>query len=337
MRKWILFIGIGLCACNNEVEILDPARTAPVVFGLVSPQDSIHRIRLTRTFLAAGNVGEVAQLSDSLYFSQAEVFMELRTPAGLVLERNRMELVPLDDRETGYFCSSANRAFRCQPFGEAMASGIKGLSFTLSVSVPGTEVAAIAQSSIPKMPDLKFPDYLKHQKTIRFSEHKPIYIFKQEHVYTELSVTFRYQELRDLVWQPASVAYIRKYAPSVIPVFVPGWPLSKSQLFDSIFIDGDFMCTFIGNRIKDDPAVTARRFSRIDLGLLNADPAFWNYTNTLEYVMDVNDLNFTGLVNAYGIFAAFNRNNYPGYTLNQESIDTLRTNRFTKHLNFVGW
>jgi len=46
---------------------------------------------------------------------------------------------------------------------------------------------------------------------------------------------------------------------------------------------------------------------------------------------------FTGLVNAYGIFAAYNKNNYPGYTLSKESIDTLRSNRFTKHLNFVGW
>jgi hypothetical protein len=337
MKKWIILIGLALGACHNGLEILDPARTAPVVYGLISPQDSVHLIRLTRTFLATGNAAEVALLPDSLYFSMAEVSLEIRTPAGLVLERIRMDLVPLEDRDAGHFCTSSNRAFRCLPFGPAMASGTKGLTFTLSASVPGSEIAAIAQSRIPVKPSVEFPDYLKRFRQIRFSERKPLYIRKQEKVYTEFSINFRYEENRNGAWNPASIIYTRKYAPGTKPVTLPDNPASRAQLYDSIFLVGDFLCSFIGNRIKDDPAVSTRRFAGIELAILNADPAFWDYCVSLEYVMDVSDLNFTGLVNAYGIFAAYNKNSYPGFTLDQESLDTLRTNRFTRHLNFVGW
>ncbi|MCK5821407.1 MAG: hypothetical protein KAH17_05960, partial [Bacteroidales bacterium] len=63
-------------SCSTEIDILTPnSKTIPIVYGLIDPFDSIHSIRIERSFLIRDKEGAQLNDSDSLYFKNADVWL----------------------------------------------------------------------------------------------------------------------------------------------------------------------------------------------------------------------------------------------------------------------
>lgn len=65
-----------ITSCNEEITSNPDAKQIPVVFGLLDATDSIHFIKITRTFSGTNNAIDVAQIEDSSYFDQVDVTVE---------------------------------------------------------------------------------------------------------------------------------------------------------------------------------------------------------------------------------------------------------------------
>jgi len=57
-----------LSSCETKINLNTDYETTPIVFGLLDHADSIHYIKITKTFLGNGNNYEYAQIPDSSYF-----------------------------------------------------------------------------------------------------------------------------------------------------------------------------------------------------------------------------------------------------------------------------
>jgi hypothetical protein len=79
-KIWVIlgaFLTLFMSACTNELVLTDTWRDIPVVYGILSTQDTAHYIRLEKAFLDANKGAlDVAKIADSLYYKNATVTLE---------------------------------------------------------------------------------------------------------------------------------------------------------------------------------------------------------------------------------------------------------------------
>ncbi|MNU57025.1 hypothetical protein D3C71_461340 [compost metagenome] len=81
------FLQFSLCAiilasvalvssCEDDIDFAGDHVETPVLFGLLDKNDSLHYVKLTRTFGGSNNSIDVALIEDSSYFQNAEIVIE---------------------------------------------------------------------------------------------------------------------------------------------------------------------------------------------------------------------------------------------------------------------
>ncbi|WP_343636523.1 hypothetical protein [Fluviicola sp.] len=65
-----------ITSCEDDIDFAGEHVETPVLFGLLDKNDSLHYVKLTRTFGGSNNSLEVAQIEDSSYFQDAEIKIE---------------------------------------------------------------------------------------------------------------------------------------------------------------------------------------------------------------------------------------------------------------------
>lgn len=65
-----------IASCEDDIDFAGEHVETPVLFGLLDKNDSLHYVKLTRTFGGSNNALEVAQIEDSNYFQEAEIKIE---------------------------------------------------------------------------------------------------------------------------------------------------------------------------------------------------------------------------------------------------------------------
>jgi hypothetical protein len=78
-KKYFLFVSIitlvVLSSCETDFSLNGEYQRTPIVFGLLDQEDSIHYIKITRTFLGDGDNNEFAQIADSSYFNSVDGYI----------------------------------------------------------------------------------------------------------------------------------------------------------------------------------------------------------------------------------------------------------------------
>ena len=91
-----LFI-LSFCACSNELDLTASYQDIPVVYGLISPQDTAHYLRIERGFIDEEIAPDViAQNPDSLYYE--DVMARLTR----VSNGQSIEFIRVDGNDEGY-------------------------------------------------------------------------------------------------------------------------------------------------------------------------------------------------------------------------------------------
>lgn len=76
LYSFILTSLILITSCEDDIDFAGEHVETPVLFGLLDKSDSLHYVKLTRTFGGSNNALEVAQIEDSSYFQDAEIRIE---------------------------------------------------------------------------------------------------------------------------------------------------------------------------------------------------------------------------------------------------------------------
>lgn len=63
-------------SCKDDIDFAGDHVETPVLFGLLDKNDSLHYVKLTRTFAGSNNSIDVALIEDSSYFQDAEIVVE---------------------------------------------------------------------------------------------------------------------------------------------------------------------------------------------------------------------------------------------------------------------
>ncbi len=69
-----------IASCEDDIDFAGDHVETPVLFGLLDKNDSLHYVKITRTFGGSNNSLEVAQIEDSSYFQDVDIKVEEWAP-----------------------------------------------------------------------------------------------------------------------------------------------------------------------------------------------------------------------------------------------------------------
>jgi hypothetical protein len=149
MRNSVL-LGIALClcyACSNDFEVTAPWDEVPVVYAIISPQDTATYIRVEKAFLSPERSAlEVAKIADSLYYPEnaIEVFLERDGAPNTRVKLTRVDGVAEGIvRAEGIFASQPNWLYKYKSnTGQFIEDG-KRYKLTIKRADGGIDITAV--------------------------------------------------------------------------------------------------------------------------------------------------------------------------------------------------
>ena len=323
--KWILGLVILsslLEACDNDLVVTDQWKDIPVVWGLLSKSDTAHYIRVEKAYLdPTTSAYDIARIPDSLYYDDAVVTLK-RVNTGQVFTLQRvdgdLEGYP---REGGIFAETPNYLYKIKSNIPNIAIGEK-YEFGLQRGDQSPQV--VAQTIVLPKPNLRNPvpgSVLGFKPKVQF--------------------TFLWNPIPDAGIYDLKLRfhYIEK-SPETGNFFVPKsveWSIVKNLEANEFKIDGSDFYNALKANINEDFQAT-RRFDSLDIVIWTGGKElaeFIKITNANTGITSTQDIpGYTNLSEGIGIFTSRNVSYNTGFSLTQQSLDSLKNGSITNPLNF---
>jgi len=304
----LLCLILILSACEEDVYAPLAKESYPVVYCILSKNDTAHYVRLTKTFSGPESAYAMAQNPDSLYYKNAKVFMEL-WDGGYIIKTLKLEPTYEIPKDSGIFYSDSNLLYKTN-------HPLRG-AVRLHIILPDKGTEIIGETAVMGSCSFELPD-TSRSKVLSFFETEQVLI-QWSGVKNVCQTTFRmnYLEIRDIGIDTCHLDWIRKSC-------------------DFAVIPADYL-KFIQYWIKDDPKVNSRRFLSFDILYETGNDQMAKYMVYKDWSIDVIEKPYSNLVNAYGLIASRVSGQLSGLGSNQKFIDSLANSPLTRHLKFVTW
>jgi hypothetical protein len=301
-----------------------PYKEMPVVYCVLNPKEPLQQLRLERAFLGEANAYDMARIEDSVYYPDAEVFLE-RWVNGERKSRIRMDKIQYPDRDTGTFIESPNFIYQS-------TAGLTGNSeYRLSIAIPSISDTITASTRVVSEFRVIRPEAYK--KTLAFSSYDNVQTVEWVSApYTriyQLSLRFHYLEVNKL-------DTLRKSADWNISRYVTDYGTGGQTLTADILHRNFYK--WLGNKLDkpNEGMIRLADKSAIDFIFTVGGEELYTY---LEIYGENNGISqekpvFTNIVNGIGIFSSRFQQSIIGKSLTESSIDSIAKGIYTSHLGF---
>jgi len=327
MRRLALaFFGILLLSssCRNDVIIMAPYKEMPVVYCILNPREPVQQLRLERSFLGEANAFDMARIEDSIYYPDAEVFLE-RWVNGERKSQVRLNKVQYADRDSGTFVESPNYIYQS----DAPLTG--NSEYRISISIPSIPDTITATTRVVNEFRVIRPETYK--KTLAFSSYDNYQTVEwisapYTRIY-QLAVRFHYLEINKL-------DTLRKSADWNISRYVTDFG-TGGQTITADILHRNFY-KWLGNKLEKPNEGMFRLADKAAIDFIFTVGGEELYTY-LEIYGESNGIAqekpvFTNIVNGIGIFSSRFQQSIIGKSLTESSIDSIAKGMYTSHLGF---
>lgn len=312
-------------ACSNDFEVTAPYQHIPLVYSILDISDTIHYVRIQKSFAGEGSALDMARQSDSIYYQQAHVALE-RWKDRVFAES--FDLIRTQEiiKDSGLFSIEDHHLFYTTETLDPTSE------YRLNISLPEIETELSAATFLVSGIRLIKPSF--NQPTISFSnydryvevewlstEHAKIYYLQLRLNYLE--VYDRDTTRKQAVWSIAHFPSVRssggermetmvsnrqfyQWLPSKIPEAEPGIKrIIPKEALDFIFtIGGEELHTYL------------------EIHKSNRNPMIQTPV-------------YTNIVNGIGLFSSRTTQEITGRALTYSSIDSIAHGQYTHQLGFV--
>jgi len=317
-------------SCSNDFDLVDDWKDIPIVYALISKQDTAHYFRIEKAFVDPTiSAFEIAQRPDSLYYENLKVELE-RAATGERFTMNRVDgTLEGYPRTAGDLANSPNYLYKLH--GDAIELEddeeynliiIKGGPDTLLTTATTTIVGDYEQVASQPANPINWREGGAVNISWRSDEESAVfYDLRLRLNYLEQNPNDFSQLLpKQLEWVIEKSIKREPNAPRV-NLSIPGTEFYK---FLQAELDGSQNLT--------------RSFQTIDIIVDAGGEDLFNYINIGQANTGITSAQaiptYTNMSNGLGVFSSRNRMILEDYNINTESRDSLRDGRFTKHLNF---
>lgn len=328
--KRLIPVLLGLAfvvSCTTDFELEAEWKDIPIVYAFLSIQDTAHYVRVQKAFLEpGGNALEIAEIADSLYYTDAVVELE-NTASGETFTLERVnaanEGYPKDD---GVFVEAPHYLYKVSAATAGFEPGdevriVVNRSGVDPVTAETTIVGSIdtIDSSSPTI------NTWRDQTDVRFGWNtdplNKIFDFRLIIHYSEFpgdnpsdvqEKTLEYIIDKSIINEDDADRFVEK--------------VSGLQFFN-----------YLGQNIPEKEGYI-RFFNSMDMVVTGSGPELYEYIRVAQANTGITSAQsipvYTNVDGGLGIFTSRYQLHRPGMRLLAEARDSLLNGRFTKHLNF---
>jgi hypothetical protein len=327
LMRNIIFMGLvllSMAGCSEDFDVTREWKDVPIVYGILSAQDSIHYIRLEKAFLdPKRNAIEVAQIADSLYYANATVRLQ-------DLSDNRMYTLRRIDgneegkpREEGVFAQSPNWLYAI----EQSAINIRpGRQYRLIIERGDDKPVVEAQTRIVPEFVIVQPRPNLLTRIIYTTLYRISWEAHQDIAAYDVWVDFKYRE-------------VPKGQSGNGDLKVVSWQVGSRITGGVTTFNGELFHRMLAERIAVDPNVD-RFVETMDFRVIGAGREFYDYIRVFIANAGITGTQeiprYTNLSEGFGIFSSRSRMVNAGVRPNPETIELIRNGEYTKNLGFKG-
>lgn len=344
MKKLLLLcpvLGLLWSACSNEFDIAAPFKEIPVVYGIISPDDSAHYIRIERAFIDPdASAYVVAKIADSLYYPANAISVFLQR----VGNAQRYQLTRVDGnldgyiRDTGTFARTPNWLYKIKD--NQLSGGLTGgATYRLIIERADGKPAITGETTVPDTMMLIRPEpSVFTPRRINIAGSVPIVVewrCRANAVIFDVYLNIRYREIASNGSQETKSFR---------------WKAAKNVLRENTVIGGGFYrgrSTFLATDFYNallqniEPSTTLQRyFNGIDVIVEGAGPEIAAYQESEAVNSGLTgaevSTSYTNLSEGFGIFTARKSWPFPNFELESKSVDSLNLDPKFRVLNFKG-
>jgi hypothetical protein len=341
MKKllFLLPFGLLLSACSNDFEVTAPWKEIPVVYGILSPQDSAHYIRIEKAFLDPDKSAfEVAQIADSLYYPESAITVWLERTDN----QNRIALKRVNGALEGYprvpgvFADQPNWLYKANTAGFPLLAGKK---YRLVIERQDGKADITAETTLPGDFKIIKPDVNAVVPKIAFlgSKSTPIQWRTDENgVFFNVTLIVRINErnlngtlinTQEFVWDAATNEE-RK-----------GTPVSGGVYEGSIGLSGISFYNFLAQRLPRLGPNRYREFASCDIIIDGGGKEIKDYLETSNANGDLTGAetfpNFSNISEGFGIFTGKNQTIAQNIRFDVLTVDSMNMSSIADTLGFV--
>lgn len=327
---------ILMVSCQDDMDINANWESIPVVYCLLNQNETVHYVKVNKAFLGETSASEMAQVSDSLFYNDAEVWIDvvIRTSVSDDFVR-KLEFVAVDtiDKPEGYFANDRNTLYAYK--GDISAANSSGVVYTylLNVNIPSANLtcksevelvdgATIIDPAVNRQIALTHWSNGSVEMTYRTGDNGSLYQMVFDFYYIEVD-----EATGDTTW-------------NIDPIRIE--MSSDNNDSEGVEIKKEFTVKQFYQIIHDNIPVKegVKRLVRypesVEFTLYVADDNFEIYSEASSPSSGIvqEKPSFTNIENGVGLFAARFDSSVKN-KITASSLDSLSRGVFTKDLNFV--
>lgn len=312
----ILSVFLFCSACETDPVIYIDSQAIPVIYGIFDKQDSIHYLKIGRSFGALHDPMESAQVYDSLFFKDMEVEVMMTSqgnPVGYPVQLEKVTEIPKD---AGIFHFPGQELYR---FENNLSEGLM-----VTVMVPGLPTAH-AEVTLVDMALLSTPK--KAQQYIYLVPTSPLRIHWHGNAWNEIDVAFEFiEDMGDSIFRTKWV-----HIQNINYFDSPHGKYREMKITYDEFIREVLL------QVPPDESVKTIFLGYITLTIHGGDHNMVNYKKYLNGYTDFNVNEFSNIVNGIGLVASRTTFSLDSLRFDYETRQTLINENRLKVLKISKW
>jgi Domain of unknown function (DUF4249) len=326
---WIIFLGFS---CSNDFDLTAEWEDIPIVYGLLSRQDTAQYIKIQKAFLDPdANALDIAQIPDSLYYENLDVQIEhLKSGKIYTLSRvdGNLEGYP---KEEGVFADAPNYLYKFKLRDDEEL--VEGETYQLTINRGDDKPEVIADDVIVSDVTITSPfagtplKILYRDFTIQWRSEDDARLF-------DLRLAFNYRENS---LHPDS---LNIYTDKTI-VWTVATNIDRkegSSLQTKYDLPGEGFYQFLGAELVANPELK-RQFRSIEFVVDAGGEEIFQYINIGQANTGITSSQviptYTNLSEGFGVFSSVNKGiSLPFGSLHPQMRDSLEFGIYTADLNF---
>ncbi len=275
-----------IIACETDPVIYIDDQPIPVVYGIFSRNDSIHYLKVGRSFGAANDPLESARIYDSLFFKDVEIEVKLknkRSTDSLIMEIEQVTDIPKD---AGIFHFPGQKLYR---FSHNFIS-FNG-RVLVSIFIPGLPVAR-ANIQMVRLDSITLPKV--NQQTIYLIPDNPLRIHWSGNKWNEIDVVFEFIEHMKNSERRSKWVHIQN----------TNYVTSPHERYREMKITYEEFIREVLQQIPQNDSVKYAFFGNISIIINGGDENMVNYMKYLYGFSDYNVITFSNIENGIGLLAS---------------------------------
>jgi hypothetical protein len=316
----ILFSLVLFTSCSNELDLTEGKVDIPVIYGILSPNDTAHYIRVERAFSDPEiSAIELAQNPDFLYYEDIEVSLtNIQTGQKFILQKVDGNLEGYV-REEGAFAQSPNYLYKIR---QADINIQPKQEYRLSVKI-SEEKTVQAQTRIVEPAFMSVPSPATSV------------------------MDFDFVQPNQMRWNPGENGtifsaffniHIREIFPgAVVRDTIVRWNVIRNTELNINQYSGANFYTVIADNL-DANRLATRFFRSIDLIHTSGGPEIFDFRRVSLANLGITSSEeiptFSNIEGARGLFSSKASITIKGMNISPRSFDSLRNSQITRDLNF---